>query len=138
MKFYTPLEYLKIDIANQFGLDKFLFEERIKWVDDHETQLEQLTDQADNKTKDRFISAVMAYREVQADRPTGHLVGLDACASGPQIMSAVTRDPVGAKHTNLNGNQRNDVYSITTNTMNRLLGNDVKYDRKQVKMALMP
>ena len=80
MKFYTPLEYIKIDISNQYGLDKEQFEDRIAWVDTNEKDLESFEEQADNKY--RYVAAVMAYREVQAGKPTGHLVGLDACSSG--------------------------------------------------------
>lgn len=80
MQFYTPLEYLKIDIANMWGLDKEQFETRLAWVSDNETNLEALEDKADNRY--RYAAAVMAYREVQSGKPTGHRVGFDACSSG--------------------------------------------------------
>ena len=31
MKAYSGIDYLKIDVANNFGLDKKQFEERIDW-----------------------------------------------------------------------------------------------------------
>ena len=138
MKFYTPIEYVKIDIANQFGLDKETFESRINWVDTHEIDLETLIPSADDKTRPRYIKAVMVYRDAQKDKPIGHLVGLDACSSGPQIMSALMRDPIGAENTNLIGNQRNDLYSKVTETINQLLNTTNSYNRKTVKNATMP
>lgn len=82
MQWFTPLEYLQIDIANQFGLDKQPFEDRIAWVEANENNLEDLEPQAKKKTRYRYAVAVMAYREVQAGKPTGHRVGFDACSSG--------------------------------------------------------
>jgi len=136
MKEYTPLEYIKIDIANQFGLDKEQFETRIDWVDANDIDLESKVKKADDRF--RYAAAVMALREVQAGKPTGHLVGLDACASGPQIMSAFMCDKIGAKNTGLIGSQRMDIYTETTKTMNNLLPNNIAFDRKIVKQALMP
>ncbi len=80
MKTYTGAEYLQIDIATHFGLDKELFPDRIKWVEMHEESLEQMEDGADDYF--RYAAAVMAYREAQAGKPSGHLVGFDACSSG--------------------------------------------------------
>lgn len=136
MQKFCPKDYLKIDIGNYYGLDKELFETRIQWVDDHEADLEKLESQADNKY--RYVAAVLAYREVQAGKPTGHLVGLDACASGPQLMSALMRDETGARNTGLIGNERADIYTITTDTINKLLKTNTRYERKIIKDALMP
>lgn len=136
MKFYTPLEYIKIDVASQFGLDREAFEARIQWADENHTHLEKLREKADDP--ERFIAAVMALRQVEAGQPTSHLCGLDACASGPQIMSAFMRDPVGAENTSMIGNQRADIYTKTTETMNQLLGAASTYDRQTIKYALMP
>ena len=77
---YSGYEYLQIDIANGFGKDKLLFEERIQWVNDHLNDLESLTDQAE--TKAAYIKSVMALRKAQQGIPTGHLIELDACCSG--------------------------------------------------------
>jgi DNA-directed RNA polymerase len=136
MQKFCPKDYLKIDIGNHWGLDKELFETRIKWVDDHEADLEKLESQADDKY--RYVAAVMAYREVQAGKPTGHLVGFDACSSGPAIMSALMRDEIGARNTGLIGNERADIYTKTTDTMNKLLKTNTRYERKTIKDALMP
>ena len=49
MQYFSPLEYIKIDISNQFGLDKKQFEDRLAWVNTNEHQLESFEDQADDK-----------------------------------------------------------------------------------------
>ena len=82
MQWFSPLEYIQIDIASQFGLSDKPFDERIAWVNNNETILESLESQAKKKTRYRYIAAVMAYREVQAGLPTDHRVGFDASASG--------------------------------------------------------
>lgn len=138
MKTFTPFQYLMIDCANHFGLDKLTFEERIKWVDDNLNTLEQFQSIADNKPM--FAKTVMAIRKAQAGEPTGHLVSLDAVCSGLQIMSVVTGCIVGAETTGLvNPNVRADAYSSLTNVMNKNLGtsNQVSINRADAKEALM-
>ena len=138
MQYFSPLEYIKLDIANQLGLDKEQFEDRLAWVNTNEHQLESFEDQADDKY--RYAAAVMAYREIQAGKPTGHRVGFDACSSGPSIMSALMRDIIGAENTSLVGSKRNDLYQIVTETMKEYLpvGHPIEYKRKDIKGVLMP
>ena len=66
MQLFTGFQYLLIDAANQFGLDKLLFEERIQWAMDNLANLEALTDQAEAKTKPLYVKAVQAIRKAQA------------------------------------------------------------------------
>lgn len=141
MKSYTGIEYLCIDIANNFGLDKELFEDRIQWVKDNFNELEQLTDQV---TEDRlmYIKSVKALRDVLDGKPTGHLISLDSTCSGMQILSALTGCKEGARITNLTGeNKRYDAYTEVTATQNQALkewgvqGHEVS--RKDAKDAVM-
>ena len=46
MKEFNPMQYLAIDIGNQWGLDKLNFEDRIDWVKANEKYLEDYQDQA--------------------------------------------------------------------------------------------
>lgn len=126
-----------IDTANQYGLDKLLFEERIQWVKDHMDTLEDHMDSADNKYL--FKKAVMAIRKAQQKVPTGHLVGFDATCSGIQVMSALTGCKVGAEATGLvNPNVRADAYTAVTKIMNDILGGlGLSVKRKGAKQALM-
>lgn len=136
---FTGFQYLLIDAANQFGLDKLLFEERIQWGMDNLADLEALTDQAEAKTKPLYVKAVQAIRKAQAGIPTGHLVGFDASCSGIQVMSALTGCYAGAHATGLvDPNVRADAYTAVTNAMNEVLGGvGVNVSRAKAKEATM-
>lgn len=136
---YQPIEYICIDIANNFGLDKELFEVRVQWVKDHLHELESLADQADEK--ELYLKAVHALRLSIAGKPNGHLVALDATCSGIQIMSAITGCIKGADATGLISSKRADAYTDVTNAMNALLRlkgvNDITIPRPDIKQAVM-
>ena len=134
---FTGFEYLLIDAANAFGLDKELFETRIQWVKDNMDTLESFADQADKKPL--FVKAVMAIRKAQAGIPTGHLVGFDSTCSGIQVMSALTGCKTGAEATGLvDPNKRADAYTACTKLMNEILGGEsITVPRKKAKTALM-
>lgn len=136
MKTFTGWQYLLIDLANHFGLDKLLFEERIEWATSNLHQLESLADDAE--TKPLYIKAVMAIRKAQQGLPTGHLVGLDATCSGIQVMSALTGCVAGATSTGMvDPNIRADAYSKCTEVMATELGSSVNVSRADAKQALM-
>lgn len=133
---YTGFEYLLIDVANHFGMDKELFETRIQWGRDNLDTLESLTAQAESPLL--FAKAVMAIRKAQLKVPTGHLVAMDACCSGLQIMSAVTGCISGARATGLvDPNRRADAYTEQTSRMQGILGSNFNVSRKDAKNALM-
>ena len=137
---YTPFQYLLIDIANHFGLDKLLFEDRILWAKSNLDCLESLADQADEK--ELFIKAVMALRDVQAGKPTGHIIRLDAICSGIQIMSAITGDVQGASITGLiDPDVRSDAYTEIHKEFNFLASKDghtnLEITRAETKDAIM-
>lgn len=138
MKTYTPADYLKIDIANHFGLDKLEFEDRIEWVNTNINDLESLADKGDAKTRPLFIKAVMVLRKAQKGIPTGHVVALDAVCSGMQIMSAISGCEAGAYATGLiDPNKRMDAYSVVTTTMNQQEGIAIGIPRGDAKDAVM-
>lgn len=133
---FTGFEYLLIDVANQFGLDKLLFEERIDWARTNLADLETKAANADNKPL--YIKAVMAIRKAQQGVPTGHLVGFDGVCSGIQVMSALTGCIAGATATGMvDPNVRADAYSAVTKAMQELLGASVNVSRGDAKQALM-
>lgn len=136
MQEFTGFEYLLIDVANQFGLDKKLFEERIQWAKDNLDVLETHTNDADCPAL--YLKACQAIRKAQQGQPTGHLVGMDACCSGIQIMSVLTGCQVGAMSTGLvNPNVRADAYKECTDAMAMVLGNGFEITRENAKRALM-
>lgn len=136
MNCYSGFEYLLIDAANHFGLDKLLFEQRIQWGRTNLDQLESLTDKAENAYL--YMKSVAAIRKAQQGIPTGHLVALDAVCSGMQIMSAITGCLSGARATGLvDPNRRADAYTELTQRMQVILGSNIHVTRKDAKAALM-
>ena len=143
MQTFTGYEYLLIDIANKFGLDKELFQTRIDWATENMSKLESLMSEADEPIL--YIKAVYALQDVLAGIPTGHVMGMDACASGPQIMGAL----IGCEKTCLSTglldpNKRSDFYVEVTTGMNKYLepnkhvGIGAELTRADVKSAAMP
>lgn len=136
MTFYTGWQYLLIDAATQYGLDKLTFEGRIDWA---ETNLDCLEGHAElAETKPLYLKAVMAIRKAQQGIATGHLVGVDGTCSGIQMMSVLTGCMAGAEATGLvNPNVRADAYSACTEAMNTILGGGLVVARGDAKQALM-
>jgi len=139
MQEFTGFQYIKIDVANHYGLEKETFEDRILWVDDHTNELEALVDDAGSRPL--YLAAVMALRDAQAGVPSGHLVGLDACSSGIQIMGTLMGCPVTCESTGLvDPTVRADIYTDVTDVMNAKLhqaGINISPARSDVKSALM-
>lgn len=136
MELFTGWQYLLIDAANNFGLDKELFGPRIQWAESNLDNLEAIAKDAENFP--RFMKSVMAIRKAQQGLPSGHLVGFDACCSGIQIMSAITGCEAGARATGMiDPNRRADAYTDCTLEMNAILGGVLNVSRKDAKNALM-
>ena len=141
----SGMRWLKIDIANHYGLDKVLWEDRVNFVDVNDSILEALADKADEPLL--YIQAVQAYRKAQRGLPTGYIVRLDATASGPQIMNTLFRDIEGMKYLNVLGDDtRYDLYTLVAQTMYentkdsqiwRDLNDDFAKVRKIVKKPIM-
>ena len=136
MKHFTAIEYIAIDIANQFGLDKLNYEDRIQWVRDNLNQLEELTEQAEEPHL--YFKAVNAFRKALKGLPVGHTVAFDAVCSGLQIMSVLTGDESGCYMTGLiDPDNRTDAYTLVTEYMNGMLNSPVQISRKDAKQATM-
>lgn len=134
MQEFTGVGYLKIDIANHFGLDKLQWLERISWVNMRINELEDYIAEAANPI--RFLKAVQALRDTEIGIPSGHLMGLDSTASGIQIMACLMGCETTAKNVNLIGTgNREDIYQKVTDTMNAITG--MKTSRKEIKYPVM-
>ena len=136
MEYFTGKQYIYMDIAGNFGLDKELFQTRIKWTEDNLDNLESLMDQADDPIM--YIKSVMALKEAQQGIPSGHLVSFDACSSGMQIMGAIMNCEATCEMTGLiDPNRRADAYTDGTKAMGAILGASVNVPRADVKQAMM-
>jgi hypothetical protein len=136
MQRFTAREYLKIDIANNFGLDKLTWYERIRWFDQNEPQLDDLIPAA--KEPALFYAGVKAYRQVLAGQPIGYMISLDATSSGLQLLAALTGDTLAAQLCNVvdTGN-REDAYQGVYRHMLKQVRDTSKIAQNDVKQAIM-
>ena len=134
---FTGKQYLKIDIANNFGHDKLLWNERIDWFDAHEAQLMTLLPKAEKPAL--FYAGIQAWEAMKAGLPSGYPISLDACSSGLQILACLTGDREAAKLCNVvDTGERRDAYTEVYNWMQAELGTASKLrDRDPVKQAVM-
>ena len=130
LRFYHPKEvsprgneWLLIDIANAYGLDKANWETRLQWTRDNlETILNSssLEDTASDKLL--FRQAVKEYKYYLQTGKSRQIVRLDATASGYQLMSVITRDEKAMEMLNVLGNtKRQDFYSLVYDRVRELV-----------------
>lgn len=136
MQHFTPLQYLKIDIASNFGLDKETWDDRIQWFDDNTAELlntlsnpsHPLLKEADAPAL--LFASVLAYDQAMKGEPVRHLVSLDATASGAQILAVLIGCRNSAALCNVvdTGN-REDLYTrIYEAILDILDGNDLGFE----------
>ena len=137
MQKFTAFQYIKLDVANSFGLDKETFDTRLNWFNENKSSLSGLVDDADEPAQ--FYAGMLAYQDVLEGKPIGYMVGMDATASGLQCMAALTGCKVTAETVNLvDPNVRKDAYIDGYKVMGNLLESKIdKVDRKDVKGAIM-
>jgi DNA-directed RNA polymerase len=134
MQTFTGTQYLEIDIANCFGLDKETWSDRLDWVSLNEPNLEGMDGSADSPIL--FRKAVRALRVAQRGVPINHVMGLDATASGIQIMGALSGCYNTAKSVNLvDTGIRQCFYRTVSDFMNTLPG--ISVTRALVKKPVM-
>lgn len=118
--------WLRVHLANRYGYDKEHYDERVRWVDErHDMLMAAAAAPLDNldvwKDADKpwqFLAALFEYRGAVAARSMGHdyvsriPIGLDGSCNGLQHFSAMLRDPVGGRATNLvPAGKPSDIYS---------------------------
>lgn len=135
MQHFTGKQYLMIDIANNFGLDDQQYDVRLNWFRENEHHLESLVRDAEEPAQ--FLAGVMAWRDTLAGIPSGYMVGHDACASGIQILAALSGCKTSAANCGLTGKKRQDIYTNAYAWMNEKLSTVGTLIRKIVKNALM-
>lgn len=129
MNKYSPIQFMKIAVANAFGIDGLLFEERLAWFEsaDHWN----LVDQA--KEPFQYIKALYAIEDAYNGNPTGYAMGLDATSSGMQIMSLLIGCPKTASQCNvINTGRRENAYQNIYTAMKEQMP-DLDYTAKQIK-----
>ena len=136
MQKFTGKQYLKIDIASNFGLDKEDWDVRLEWFETHKDHLLGMLDQADNPAL--FYAGVLAWEEVEQHKAIGYPISLDATASGLQILACITGDRSAAELCNVvNIGHRADAYTKMYQAMLEKVGEQGKVTRDMVKQAVM-
>jgi len=136
MQTFNGLTMLKIDIANCYGRDKSSWTERLLWTELHKKEFNDYIETAEEPML--YLKAVKAYEDTLKNIPSGHVMFLDATASGLQIMAALSGCKKTAKHVNMiNTGHREDVYVEVFTAMNGMLEAGHKVDRKLVKKPVM-
>ncbi|WP_199097174.1 DNA-directed RNA polymerase [Dyella sp. ASV21] len=140
MQHFTGLQYLKMDIAASFGFDKVTWNERLEWFEANKADLLHDPVRAAAKADEpaQALAGIMAFQDVEAGKPIAYLCGLDATASGLQLLSLLSGCERSASICNLiDTGRREDAYTATYNHMNAQLGTDGTIPRKDVKASLM-
>lgn len=136
MQEFTGLVYLLIDIANNYGLDKKSWRERIQWTREHMDELESHLKEAEEPAL--FYASVKALRQAQNKEQVHYPISLDATASGIQILSCLLHDRKAASKCNvINTGNREDIYTNVYNIMCKKVGDKAKIEREMVKSAIM-
>lgn len=142
MQTFTGKQYLQIDIANNYGLDKISWIDRMGWFEQNEAHLRSLVPQA--KEPALFYAGILAWEATQRQEPTGYMVSLDATSSGLQLLAALTGDRKAAQLCNVIDfspqavAERRDGYTVIYNMMREYLDEDSgEISRDDVKQAIM-
>jgi len=136
MQFFTGIQYLKIDVANNYGLDKITWDQRLKWFDDNEHLLMSLLPTA--KEPALYYAGIKAYSDVLAGKPIGYMVSLDATSSGIQILAALTGDRNASIISNVvDSGDRQDAYNLIYEYMLQQTNELAKVSRDECKQAIM-
>ena len=136
MQKFSGKDYLKIDIASNFGLDRALWDERLEWFDKNQHHLLDLLPQA--KEPALYYAGVLAWAEVTGNKPSGYPISLDATSSGLQLLACLTGDRSAAELCNVVfTGKREDAYTRLYEAMLEVVGESAKIDRAGTKQAIM-
>lgn len=136
MQVFTGSDYMKIDIASQFGNDKMTWDDRITWFDQNEHRLHELEAFADNPAL--FYAGVLAWRAFKAGEASGYPISLDATSSGLQILAVLTGDRAAAQLCNVvDTGDREDAYTGVYEEMLTQINETAKISRDMTKRAIM-
>lgn len=141
MQRFTGKQYLMIDIANSFGLEKSTWQHRLDWFEQHQHCLNEMLHAAAEPAL--FYAGLQAWEKVKSGQPIGYPISLDATSSGLQILAALTGDRRAARLCNVVGTgKREDAYTNVFEIMvDRLINRLGEYaggiSRDDCKRAIM-
>ena len=128
---FSDMDYLRIDIAGSFGLDKKTWKERIAWTMQHEEAGDLLSKELLSQAESLplYMAGVQALMDAKAGKEVHYAVNLDATASGTQILGTLLGDEQAMMICNVlpvadqSGEvMRQDSYTIIHKSVMQLLG----------------
>lgn len=139
---FKPLDWVKIEAANQYGWDKKPYNERIILGSEIFDKVQNIGvletfKQYNADEPELFLSALYAMEDYINHRPSGIPVRADAASSGAQLLSVLMKDIVGMSNTGSIGSKVPDVYTTIYELM-RNNGASAELTRKQVKKGTVP
>jgi DNA-directed RNA polymerase len=151
---HEGLRWLKVHLANCYGVDKVSFEERVRWADDNVTMIVSAANDPLDCTEWhkadqpwQFLAACFAYSDWQSGECRVPVMQDGSC-SGIQHYAALLRDEVAGKEVNLiPGDRPGDLYAtVAACVMEKLSESREPFslewhswgiDRKLVKRSVM-
>ena len=139
---YSGFEWLLIDAASQYGMDKKPYIERLafaqEWLADVKVDslvelkanFKDWVSNADDKAS--FMSAIICIWDVYRGVAISRFIPQDSASSGPQWLSTMFRCETGMHETGVLGTKVPDLY----NAVGDKLG--VKIPRKKLKKGMIP
>lgn len=131
MEYFSGEDYLKIAVANHYGLDKKLWQERIEFTEGNSIDsLYKLSQEAEEPVLMR--KAIRALEASMNDQPVTLPVALDATQSGIQILSCLSGCTKSGSTVNLvDPTKRKDFYGEVAASTNG------KFTREELKQPVM-
>lgn len=144
METFSGMQYIEMDIASSFGLDKSTWKERLDWFENNKSQHEFATGQElvafcrQAEEPAQALAGILAWRAAKFGQPIGYLCGLDATASGLQLLALLAGDLKAGSICNLvKTGKREDAYTVVHERVDALMGASSAIRRESVKKALM-
>lgn len=133
---FSGKQYLQIDIANNYDLDKEDWNDRLDWFQQNEHKLMELVPEA--KEPALMYAGILAHQKMKAGEPVSYPVSLDATASGMQILACLIGDRKAAEQCNVvDTGKREDAYTNVYSHMCAMSGDSSKIQRSDAKSAVM-
>ena len=135
--------WLAVHGANCAGVDKVSFEERVQWVEDHQQEiLDSAFSPLDGKrfwaeqdSPFQFLAFCFEWAGyvMQGNSYVSHLsVSWDGSCNGLQNFSAMLKDEIGGKATNLiPSDTPSDIYSEVAKAAQEIVADDIRTKRKE-------
>lgn len=144
IELFSPKQWLLIDLASMFGLDKKSFEERLTWGRDVLVYIDAAQDLAELKVvlscyieeadePEMFAACAIAIWDACNGKKNGYVLGLDAASSGPQLLSVLGRCLTGMVSTGAIGDEVPDLYTTIVGNVKGFIA-----ARTRVKKATVP